>query len=330
VVKNIKGLLALILIIVLYSSSSFAQNVLDDLGGGAAAAQAPDLAVEKVEKISQSKRIFIITNSNSSYDKGDFISLLLNAKLAARAIVAKTTDSGVGGIKITKIYSLALWKRLREGTEVQVLRGDDSYYKLQKQQAKNTEEDQGLIKSEEDLFNETSLLEDDLTLEENGNRIIKQDNIVSATMASVEGIDNDGSSQRYTQFNVNWAYQIEDNIWAEFVYGQNIIDDFPNPGLQTKMTNIVLRAKYTISAPFFSYVQPYVGYQIIGASSPGAGEEDPDNPDIDLNAELNRLEDLKKSSVVFGLTVLKRLVPGWFIRGDLGSDNLGIGFGLEF
>ena len=73
-----------------------------------------------------------------------------------------------------------------------------------------------------------------------------------------------------------------------------------------------------------------MGYQILGPSSPGAGEEDPDNPDIDLEAELNRLEDLKKSSVVFGITVLKRLVPGWFIRGDLGSDILGAGFGLEF
>lgn len=328
--KNFKGLLAFYLITLVFSSSAFSQNVLDDLGGGAAAAAAPDLAVEKVEKISQSKRIFIITNSNSSFDKGDFISLLLDSKLAARALVAKTTESGVAGIKITKIYSLALWKQLRDGLEVQVLRGDDSYYKLKRDEAKKSDENEGIIKSEEDLFNETSLLEDDLSLEENSNRIIKQDNVVSATMASIEGIDNDGSSQRYTQFNVQWAYQLEDNIWAEFSYGQNIIDDFPNPGLQTKMTNITLRAKYTISAPFFSYVQPYIGYQIVGASAPGAGEEDPDNPDIDLDAELNRLEDLKKSNVIFGMTILKRLVPGWFIRGDLGSDIIGVGFGLEF
>ena len=117
-------------------SSTSAQNVLDELGDSSPSAQAPDLAVEKVEKISQSKRIFIITNSNSSFDEGDFVSLLLDAKLAARALVAKTTDAGVAGIKITKIYSLALWKRLREKTEVQILRGDDSYYKLRKEQAK--------------------------------------------------------------------------------------------------------------------------------------------------------------------------------------------------
>ena len=54
-VKNFKGLLALYLITLLFSSSAFSQNVLDDLGGGASAAAAPDLAVEKVEKISQSK-----------------------------------------------------------------------------------------------------------------------------------------------------------------------------------------------------------------------------------------------------------------------------------
>lgn len=314
----------------LFCSTTFAQNVIEDLGGGGISNQAPDLAVEKVEKISQSKRIFIITNSNSTFDKGDFISILLGAKLAARALVAKTTEGGIAGIKIVKIYSLALWKRLRDGSEVQILRGDDSYYKLKSERANKDLKDEGVIKSEEDLFNETTLLDDDLSLEENTNRIIKQDNVVSATMATVEGIDNDGSSQRYNQFNIQWAYQLEDNIWGEFSYGQNIIDDFPNPGLQTKMTNITLRAKYTFSAPFFSYIQPYLGYQIIGASSPGAGELDPDNPDIDLDAELQTLENLKKNTVVFGITVLKRLVPGWFIRADLGSDIIGAGFGLEF
>lgn len=311
-------------------SGLFAQSVVDQLGSSSATAGGQDLAIEKIEKISQSKRVFVITNSNSSFDRGDFISLLINSKLVARALVAKTTDTGLSGIKIVKIYSLALWKQLREGRDVQILRGDDSYYKLRKETEKKDLADEGVIKSEEDLFDETTLLEDDLSLEEKTNRVIKQDNVVSATVGTVEGIDNDGSSQRYTQFNIHWAYQLEDNIWGEFSYGQNVIDDFPNPGLQTKMTNLTIRAKYTITAPFFSYIKPYVGYQIIGASSPGAGQEDANNPDLDLEAELQRVEDLKKNTVVFGLTVLKRLVPGWFIRADLGSDLVGIGFGLEF
>jgi hypothetical protein len=319
----------IILLLVLYTQAMAQQSVVDQFTESTDAELAPSLAVERIEKISPSNRIFIITNSNTSFNKGDYISLLLNANLAARALVAKSTEGGLAGIKILKIYSLSLWKQLRKGKNIQIIRGDDSYYRLKKKKL-TEEEDTAIVKGEEDLFDKTTFLEDDLNLEENSNRVIKQDNVVCLNFGEVESINNDGSPQGYTQVNVSWAYQIEDNIWTEFTYGQNIIEDFPNPGLETKLTNIIFKAKYTVQAPFFSYVMPYVGYQILGATSPGAGTPDVNNPGLDLAAELQLVEDMKRTSVIFGITVLKRLVPGWFLRADLGNDIISLGFGLEF
>ncbi len=314
-----------------FFSQVFSQeSIVDEVTSKKNEELAPSLAIEKIEKISPSSKIFIITNTNSSFNKGDYISLLYNANLAARALVAKTTGDGLAGIKILKIYSLKLWSRMRKGTKIQIIRGDDSFYRLQKEKANEEENQDSLIKDDEDLFNKTTFLEDDLSLEEASNRIIKQDNVISLTLGQVESIDNDGSPQKYSQMNIQWSYQVEDNIWAELSYGQNLIDDFPNTSLQTKLTNLTIKGKYTIKAPFFSYIQPYAGYQIIGASSPGAGTPDIEEPNLDLEAELKLIEDSKKNSIIFGLSVLKRLVPGWFIRADIGTDILGIGFGLEF
>ncbi|MBT7611430.1 MAG: hypothetical protein HN576_16840 [Bacteriovoracaceae bacterium] len=319
----------IILILIFFSQVMAQESVVDQFTENSNSELAPSLAIEKIERISPSNRIFVITNSNNAFDKGDYISILSNSNLASRALVAKTTDGGLAGIKILKIYSLSQWKKLKKGSTIQIIRGDDSYYRQKKK--KLTEKDnESIVKGAEDLFDKTTFLEDDLNLEEKSNRIIKQDNIVCLSYGEVESIDNDSSAQGYTQLNVSWAYQIEDNIWGEFSYGQNIIADFPNPGLETKLTNLSFKAKYIIQAPFFSYVMPYVGYQILGSESPGAGTPDINNPGLDLEAELQLVEDMKKSSVIFGITVLKRLVPGWFIRADLGSDIISLGFGLEF
>jgi hypothetical protein len=32
--------------------------------------------------------------------------------------------------------------------------------------------------------------------------------------------------------------------------------------------------------------------------------------------ELQKFSELRKSTVIFGVTILKRIVPGWFIRAD--------------
>lgn len=309
---------------------SASQSVFDEVSGSAPVTSGPsDLADENVQRISPSRRIFIISNRNSSFAQGDFISLLKNEELIARALVAKLTASGRAGIKIVKIYNLDLWNPLRQGDEVQVLRGDDSYY----QRLMNDEElpeEMSLIDDEEDLFNESTFLEDDLLLEDKSNRTLKNDHLAAFYLGFYEGIDNQENATRYQQFNASYAYQIEDNIFLEGSYGRNLINDYPSGGLDTLLQNFTVRAKYVIKAPYFSFVLPYVGYQLVTASSDDAGVPGSNTNPAQLERELELVEAQKRNRPIFGVTLIRRLVPGWFIRAGLGLDQVGVGLALEF
>lgn len=320
-------------------SAAYAQNVLDDIeedervDTGRASEVAPNLVSETIKIIAPSKKIFILTNDNKSFSKGDFITLLLTNKLVCRALVAKTTEEGLSGIKILKIYNVNLWKQLAPGKEVLVLKGDDSYYtnleKAPKETPEKAKEDLK-IQDEEDLFNSTTLNDDDLSLEESSKRLIKPDNLLSAGIGLISGKDVDGASKRYTHFNASWGYQVSDNIWAELGAGTNTITDYPSLGQDTRLVNLTGKLKYTFNAPFYSYVMPYVGYQVINVDAPGAGVNDGIKTQAELDEEVRLTDDLKKSTVIFGVTILKRIVPGWFIRADLGSDIINGGLTLEF
>lgn len=337
-----KILVLFTLVLSLFSLPVQSQNVLDDieeediLESGSSEA-APSLVSETIKVISPSKKIFILTNENRTFSKGDFISLLLGNKLVCRALVAKTNDDQLSGIKIIKIYNVNLWKQLAPNKEVLVLKGDDSYYANLEKAPKDIEETikkQNKVQDEDDLFNSTTLNDDDLAIEESNNRLIKTDNVISGGVGLIEGKDPEGQSKKYTHANGSWGYQLADNVWGELGVGTNTIIDYPATGFDTRMINFTTKLKYTFEAPFYSYVMPYVGYQIIQAQSPGAGVYDgvstPAPTPEQLEDELNGVNDLKKSSLVFGVTVLKRIVPGWFIRLDLGSDLLNAGLALEF
>ena len=317
-----------------FSKPLYAQtNLLDDnldedkLIDAPVTEKAPPLALENIKSISHSKKIFILSNENQTFGAGDFISLLLQNKLVCRALVAKTNEEKLSGIKIIKIYSLELWKQLNAGVEVQVLRGDDSYFSApkpvekEKKKDKKDKKDLNKIESEEDLYNSTKLEDgSDNTLDENSKRLIKTDNLLALNIGMIDGIDDTGTNVRYPHLNGSWAYQIADNVWAEFVLGTNTVRDFPSVGIDTRMVAYSARLKYTISAPFYSYFQPYAGYQIITAQSPGA----------ETTAEFQLVDQLKKSRVIGGVSLLKRIVPGWFIRADLGLDIINGGLLLEF
>lgn len=323
---------------ILIVSSAYAQNVLDDIEeedrlDTGSTEVAPNLVAETIKVIAPSKKIFILTNDNKSFSKGDFISLLLGNKLVCRALVAKTNDELLSGIKIVKIYNVTLWKQLKIEKEVLVLKGDDSYYSNLEKTPKTPEDKRkGLkVQDEDDLFNSTTLNDDDLSLEESSKRLIKTDNLISAGVGMIDGKDIDGATKKFTQVNGSWGYQLADNIWGELGLGTNTVTDYPSTGLDTRLINITTKLKYTFEAPFYSYIMPYVGYQILKADSPGAGVESEDVTDpIELDAEIKRVEDLRKSTVIFGATVLKRIVPGWFIRADIGTDILYGGLALEF
>lgn len=285
-----------------------------------------DLVTEKVIQISSSGRIFLISNNNGVLLKGDFITLVRDDELITRALVAKVAETGIVGIKIVKIYDAPRFSTLKSGAVVQIIRGDDSYFKKSKDEV--TEK----IKEEDDLFDDKVLLEGDVSLEENKNRVLKQDNLVSAVYASVAGVNNDHSPQSYPQFMGQWAYQFADNVFAEVGYGQSIVSDFPTPGLDTLMRNFVFRVKYAFNIPFSSLLLPYVGYQMITASSPGAGIKESGEAitAAQLQNELDLVSELEARKFVFGVTLLRRLVPGWFVKADVGFDFLAAGLSLEF
>lgn len=328
---------ALFFAINLVIPQSYGQNILDDFEDEDNVSlgfteNAPQLYPETIKIIAPSKKIFILTNENRSFSKGDFISLLIGNKLVCRALVAKTTDELLSGIKIVKIYDVALWNTLTPNKEVLVLRGDDSYYANLGKAPKEDPRLKNKVNDEEDLFNSTTLNDDDMGFEDNSKRLIKTDNLLSLGIGMLPGKDTEGESTRYTHFNGSWGYQIADNLWAELGAGLNNVADFPSDGLSTTMMSFSAKLKLTFEAPFYSYVMPYVGYQIIQAKSDDAGVEE--SPGVPSQAELDRevqlLDDLKKSSAIFGVTVLKRIVPGWFIRADLGNDIMSAGLTIEF
>jgi len=322
-----------------------AQNALDDIeeedraDASVSAEQAPKLVSETIKSISSSKKIFVITNENQSFTKGDFISLLLTNKLVCRALVVKSNTEKLSGIKIVKIYDLALWKQLALGKEVLVLKGDDSFYTNKTAAVDSTKsakdkKNESKLQNDEDLFNSTSISgnEDDVSLEESNQRLIKPDNMLSFNVGLIQGKDVDGGKANYTHMNGDYAYQLLDNVWAEVAVGTNTISDYPFTGLDTRLISIGVRTKYTISAPFYSYIQPYIGYQAILADSPSAGVDPQDGSRTpeQLAAETKLVQDLKKSTLIFGVTILKRIVPGWFVRADFGTDIINGGLTIEF
>lgn len=320
-----KIFLTIFLSLILFSSS-FSQSVVDDFNDNdEVTSEAPDLVTEKIERIARSGRIFIISNENNSFEKGDFISLLINNKLATRAVVAKNINSQAG-IKIVKIYSLRLYKTLARGLDVQVIRGDDSYFKISKVKPKD-DTNLSKILDEDDLYNNT-LLEDDLVLKDNSKRSIKTDNIIGFAIGQIQSINNDGSAQAYQHFFGTWAYQLDDNIFVEGLLGYSLLADFPSAGLNTTLYNFSVKAKYNVPLPFYSFIQPYVGFQMITATS-NLDEENAASEEEIAN-DTARLDEVRGMPLVFGVTLLKRLVPGWFLRADLGSDLVGVGLSLEF
>ncbi|HLE11999.1 MAG: hypothetical protein A2504_06180 [Bdellovibrionales bacterium RIFOXYD12_FULL_39_22] len=308
------------------SGNLLAASAVDTLENSSIEIESPTLITETIQRISPTKRIFIISNNSNAYFPGDYISIIFRNELVARGITAKQQDN-ISGIKILHIDSTPLWKLMREGLDVQILRGDDSYFRRKTLPEALAGAN---IDTEEDLYNETSLVDDDLEFDENKDRGIKTDNVITANYGMVAGVNNDFAPATYLQPYINWAYQIGDNIWTEFCYGVNLVEDFPSLKLATRYTNITARIKYTVSTPFYSYLLPYIGYQMTRSYNPVAGTPGDDKTAEELENEKRLMDALQKDDFIFGATLLKRLVPGWFLRIDVGTDIVGGGFGLEF
>ncbi|MBC75780.1 MAG: hypothetical protein CME64_07175 [Halobacteriovoraceae bacterium] len=307
----------------------YAQSLVSDISSPDGFGASTEIFTETVRIISRSQKIFILTNTNEMLNKGDFITLVLGEKdPVARALVGKTHDS-LAGIKIIKIYSLKRWSSLKKGLEVGILKGDDS--RLFVKEEKKEVEEEGKIESEEDLYQiDEGIIEEDVDFFSKDNRYIRTDNVVGAAWSQYSFENTllpETETKIGTQWAFSWAYQFNDNYWAEGLYGRTLLSNFPAQSTQTLVNNFTIRLKYTFKAPLYSYIMPYVGYQIYNVSSPNAGQSN----DPTLNAkEENLINELGQDQPVFGLTLLRRLVPGWFFKADLGNDIIALGAAIEF
>lgn len=324
-----KILFSSIFLITLSSNVVLSQSLVDDISSPY---EKENIFQEKIQTISRDQKIFILTNSNRILGKGDFVTLTINDKEpVVRAVVGKTHDKKAG-IKILKVYSLARWQTLGTGVTVGVLRGDDSSLFLDKTKdsSPTADNEQSRIESEEDLYALEAELTQDLDSFSQDNRHIKPDNLVSAAWGQYSydnSLKPETEREAHDQFSFNWAYQFSDNYWAEGLYGRTQITGLPAEGSTTLINNFTVRLKYTFKAPFYSFIMPYAGYQIYMVSSPDAGKTN----DAALNQKQNSfIADLGQDRPVFGVTLLRRLVPGWFIKADLGTDIMNIGFTVEF
>jgi hypothetical protein len=313
-------------------NKSYSQDLVQDISSGVSVADNKDMFTETIRIIGRSYRVFILTNTNQALFKGDFITLVLGDKDAvARAVVAKNHNELIG-IKVLRIYSLKNWKRLRKNLDVKILKGDDSWlFKKEEVIVEKTPEELGKIDSEEDLYKD-EITGDDLDSFGKDNRLIKPDNIVSIsasryTFDNELANDGEGEVQLYNRISGQWAYQFADNYWIQGLYGYVGIDGFPEAGQQTVINEITVRLKYTFQAPLYSYFKPYVGFQVSTVSSPSLGTT---KDDAQNEAEFAQKEKMEKADLVFGVTILRRLVPVWFLQADIGTDVISLGFGIEF
>lgn len=308
-----------------------AQSLVEDANPTTNVDGTAGLFSETIKIISGSKKIFVITNNNQQLSPGDFISLALENKLAARALVAKT-HQGQAGIKILKIYSMAQWSKLRRDLDVQIVKGDDSTFGKAAAPATEAAQTGPKIETEDDLYTKDVVVadEDDIeVLEENKNRNIRTDNILAVTGAFFEAteVEPKEGTVRTNEWGLSWAYQISDNYFVEGLYGRALLDNYPREGSQTLVNHLTGRIKYNFKGPLYTFFMPYIGFHTYTVSSPDAGKSD---NMLANDRENEAIDNLQKSGPVFGVTILRRLVPGWFIKADIGSDIINAGFAIEF
>lgn len=320
----------LILFAFLANTSVFSETAISKLADSSQVLNAP-LVQEKIEHIE--KDIFIISNKQNTLNPGDFITLIKDEKKIARALVAKTTDEARSGIKILKIYSLSLWNQLNNGMDILILKGDDSSFGKKNSNQDSISADK--IESEEDLYSSDNIKNDDGSdFENKSKRNIKTDNIVSLGFGLFKAdhltAQGDIESAQSFYYCAGWAYQFIDNMWGEFLYGRSTLTNHPSDGIDTTLNVYTIRLKYAFSAPLYSYVLPYVGFSIRKATNSDAGVQTGGIPASQLNQEISLVDDLQKQDIAVGITVLKRLVPGWFAKLDLGTDIINLGVAFEF
>lgn len=169
----------------------------------------------------------------------------------------------------------------------------------------------------------------DIAVKENSNKKFEKNNFFGANVGSTSGFDYRGNSKFYLQYGASFARQFVDNIWAELFYGYSQLQSFPVALAVSIQHSLSLRIKYTFALPFEFFAMPYVGARYIVLDTPDYS--------ADLQYEMGRsIEDKAKrrrrltDSLIFGATVVRRIIPGLLARADIGYDSINLGLNVEF
>jgi hypothetical protein len=91
--------------------------------------------------------------------------------------------------------------------------------------------------------------------------------------------------------------------------------------------------------PFYAFLMPYIGAEKPFVKAPDAGlllcdttcTADDEAADVArANNELDLVDKAGEPSVLFGVSFIKRLVPGWSMRVNVDNQLVGAGLLVEF
>jgi uncharacterized Zn ribbon protein len=320
-IYNLKKLFTVFFVSFFWAAHSTAQNVVEDLQSET---DVSSNWSEEIKIISNSRKILILTNDNQILTQGDFVSLIQDGKLVVRALVIKTNTDRVG-IKIVKVYNEDLWGRTKINTSVGIVRGDDSYFNraaVPKNEMSST--DSAIANNFDE--NELISLSSDFP-QEKEKRPIQGDHLFTLGFGQFKTIDRFDGSVKYNLWHLSWDYQLLKNTFTEFSLGYGTLKQFPAIDLNSKAYVLEAKIKYSFSLPAYIFIQPYVGMSKLKVQTSGGNGDEITAEQLDEeNYLVNKIE---KARFEAGATVLKRIVPGWLARADLGMNELLLGLTIE-
>lgn len=293
---------------------------------------------ETISTISSNKRIFIITNSNQKLIMGDFVSFIIDDELVARALVVKTRDDR-SGLKLVKIYSQGKWSSLTTGMNINIIRGDDSYYLSQLKKERESilspstetaaKTSNSLDLGQRDLTSDEALiLGSEFNLDNNKSHLRKldADHLLYFTVGNMRSLGAEGSEDTYLHYRFGWGYQVFNNWFTDISYGHSTIKKYPASDIDTSLNTITIKFGYIFQLPVHSFLYAYGGLYNNIAIAPGAGEG---VSDAQAQDESEKVRDLEGIGYLGGISFYKRLVPGWTFKIDADLKNVGAGIMVE-
>jgi len=300
--------LQIIFIQTLFVFSLQAQNVFSDLQDNSEFDPAPSTQSTISERVivkSRNRRILVITNTNQALKQGDFVTIFSAETRVAKALVAKTQERKTA-LKIINTFANQYDSLTNRGQSLTIVRGD----------AKDSP-DIELTKKEESLFTTIDQIEDETEVKR-----MPEKSILGLGVGLYRSIDSNDQSAFYAHYVFSYAYNVSNNFWFEGNYGYSALNQFPIVDILTNLHTLRAKFKYNFYLPAYSFFMPYGGIEFTNAQAS-------ENSSL-TDDQINLLQSLNQVKFIGGFSLYKRLVPGWVINLNAGTDGIYGGFSVAF